>query len=104
MAYCGPRGIALSDFLRWDDRSQDAALEWAAREARRCGGCGTDPDEWADNPHAHHAHLTRECPGCVAVSRMQKQAGELAPGVRIALPQIPAAACTQCNPRAAAPS
>lgn len=100
MAYCGPRGIELDAFLRWSRRSQDAALEWSAREARRCGGCGSDPVEWAENPHAYHAHLSRECPGCAAVKRIQNQAGELRPGVRVVLPQTPAVACPQCNPRA----
>ena len=108
MAYCGPRGIELDAFLRWSQRSQDAALEWAAREARRCSGCGSDPDEWADDQHAYHAHIGRECPGCAAVERLQKQIESknvpLRPGQRVVLPQIPAAACPQCNPRAKTPS
>lgn len=102
MAYCGPRGIPLSEFLRWPRTDQDAALEWAAHEARRCGGCNTHPDDWADNPHAHHAHFSEQCPGCLARHRLaehvKKRGGELEPGVHIVLPRQPAKECRQCNP------
>jgi hypothetical protein len=101
MAYCGPRGIALSAFLRWAQTDQDAALEWAAHEARRCSGCGTHPDDWADNPHAHHAHLSDECPGCLARHRHTEGLGDRAkdPGVSVVLPRGPARDCPQCNPK-----
>lgn len=70
MAYCGPRGIALSDFLRWNQRDQEAALAWSAHEAKRCKGCGTHPDDWAEDKHtAYHAHLT-ECRGCKQLQRL----------------------------------
>lgn len=99
MAYCGPRGIALSTFLRWTQSDQDAALEWAAHEARRCS-CGTHPDDWAEDPHAHHAHLSAQCPGCLARHRLTQRLGKdgLDPGVQVVLPRTSAAACPQCNP------
>lgn len=101
MAYCGPRGIELDAFLRWSRRSQNAALEWAAHEARRCGGCGTHPEDWAENPHAHHAHLSEECPGCVSRSRLQRELkdSELPPGVQVVLAPMPAKDCPACGRR-----
>lgn len=97
MSYCGPRGIALSAFLRWDRRSQDAALEWAAFEARRCHSCGTHPAEWADDPRAYHAHLSEQCPGCLAAHRLSERAKDLDPGVRVVVPFGPAASCRTCS-------
>lgn len=98
MAYCGPRGIELDAFLGWSRRSQNAALEWAAHEARRCSGCGTHPEDWAENPRAHHAHLAQECPGCLAHHRAGQHYKELPPGVRIVLAPTPAADCPSCGP------
>jgi hypothetical protein len=99
MDYCGPRGIALTEFLRWSQRDQDAALAWTSYEARRCRGCGTHPDEWADDPRAYHAHLSEQCPGCLASHRLtERHKDGLEPGVRVVLPQIPATACPQCRP------
>jgi hypothetical protein len=69
MAYCGPRGIALSEFLRWDRADQDAALAWSAYENRRCGNCGTHPEEWREDQLAYHAHLI-ECRGCRQKQRL----------------------------------
>ena len=102
MAYCGPRGIELDAFLRWSRRSQNAALEWQARESRRCRGCGTHPDDWVENKHAHHAHLSDECPGCVALARVQDHETEhgkkpMRPGVNVVLPPGPAKDCPRCN-------
>jgi hypothetical protein len=101
MAYCGPRGIALSTFLRWAQADQDAALEWAAHEARRCGTCGTHPDDWADDPHAHHAHLSEQCPGCLVKHRRTEQLPDSRPqpGVHVVLPRGPAKDCRTCNPQ-----
>lgn len=99
MDYCGPRGIALSDFLRWDRRSQDAALEWTNYEARRCHGCGTHPADWAEDPRAYHAHLSDQCPGCLASARLSERAKDLDPGVRIVVPLGHAADCPKCSPR-----
>ena len=99
MAYCGPRALALDTFLQWPRRSQDAALEWADHEARRCRGCGTHPDDWAADPHAHHAHLSTSCPGCLAAHRLDENTRDKRdPGVHPVLPRGPARDCTRCNP------
>jgi hypothetical protein len=68
MAYCGPRGIALSVFLRWEQADQDAALDWLGYESARCKGCGTHPDEW-ETPESFHAHPV-QCKGCQAQQRV----------------------------------
>jgi hypothetical protein len=103
MAYCGPRGIALADFLRWSRDSQNAALEWQARESRRCRGCGTHPDDWAEDQHAHHAHLSDQCPGCLRAASVERHFTDngkkpLDPGVTVLLPHGPAKDCPRCNP------
>jgi len=66
MAYCGPRGIARSDFLRWDLDDQDAAMAWQSYENARCGSCGHHPDE-----PTRHLHVD-VCPGCVDVQRTRE--------------------------------
>lgn len=66
MAYCGPRGIALSTFLSWPQADQDAALEWSAHESRRCPSCGTHPDD--DRPRHWHPQV---CVGCQQKQRAQ---------------------------------
>jgi hypothetical protein len=99
MNYCGPRGIELDAFLRWSQRSQDAALEWAAYEGRRCQGCGTHPDEWAEDRYAYHAHLSSQCLGCLAAHRLNERFKDgLEPGVTVVLPQTSARDCTRCTP------
>lgn len=75
MAYCGPRGIPLSEFLSWREDDQQAALAWQARESRRCGDCGTHPDDW--NPaeggsrDAYKAQI-HICEGCVELQRLRE--------------------------------
>lgn len=67
MAYCGPRGIPLSEFLRWEPQDQDAALAWSEHDAQRCPDCGTHPDEWDERRGGHrHAYVVdvKRCPGC----------------------------------------
>lgn len=98
MAYCGPRGIALDTFLSWPKRSQDAALEWAAFEARRCKSCGTHPDEWADDPLAFHAHL-QQCKGCQEQQRVaESPEAKQGRGITATCAQGPAHACPRCKP------
>jgi hypothetical protein len=99
MAYCGPRGIALSDFLRWSRKDQEAALEWATFEARRCRSCGTHPDEWAEDRLAYHAHL-HGCPGCRQLQRLSDsdQAKEQGDGVTAVMAGGSAGDCPQCKP------
>lgn len=98
MAYCGPRGIALSEFLRWSKPDQDAALEWMSYEGRRCKNCGTHPEEWADDQFAYHAHLS-QCKGCQrqqGLSEVSKSLSER--GVFAVLAGGSAATCPQCRP------
>lgn len=98
MDYCGPRGIALDEFLRWSPRSQEAALVWSAYEGRRCKQCGTHPDEWAEDKLAYHAHLT-ECRGCRQQQRLaatdEAKRGE---GRYAVMAGGSAADCPQCRP------
>jgi hypothetical protein len=98
MAYCGPRGIALSQFLRWPRTDQDAALAWAAFEGRRCRTCGTHPDEWADDSAAFHAHL-QQCKGCQAQQRLaETPEAKQGRGVTVVMAAGPAGACPRCRP------
>lgn len=98
MAYCGPRGIALSEFLRWERADQDAALAWASFEARRCKNCGTHPDEWAEDKLAYHAHLT-ECVGCRQVQRLSStEEARQSEGRYAVLSGGSAAHCPRCAP------
>jgi hypothetical protein len=108
MAYCGPRGIALSEFLRWDRSDQDAALEWQAREGRRCKQCGTDPLDWSEDRFAFHAHVGDQCPGCLARHRREqaekKNDGGLQPGEHVELAHGPFGDCPRCNPKGPRPA
>lgn len=98
MAYCGPRGIPIDEFLRWPVTSQEAALDWQAFEARRCKHCGTHPDEWADDKLAYHAHLT-ECVGCRQLQRLSNtEKAKKGDGVYALTAGGSAAACPQCKP------
>jgi hypothetical protein len=98
MAYCGPRGIPLTEFLRWESRDQEAALAWSAFEGHRCKSCGTHPDEWAADKLAYHAHLT-ECRGCKQLQRLRntKEAKE-GDGRFAVMAGGGAAHCPQCMP------
>lgn len=98
MAYCGPRGLALSDFLKWSKKDQDAALEWTSYEARRCRSCGTHPDEWAEDRFAYHAHLS-QCKGCQRQQGLSEAASAIGErGVSAVMAAGPAMDCPQCKP------
>lgn len=99
MAYCGPHGIALSTFLRWDVSDQEAALEWQAYEARRCRSCGSHPEDWAEDSRAHHAHL-HQCPGCQQTERLRQsnEAKDAGHGVQVVLAHGHAENCPRCQP------
>jgi len=98
MAYCGPRALALSDFLRWAQKDQDAALEWSAYESRRCRSCGTHPDEWADDRFAYHAHLS-QCKGCQRQQGLSEASETRTErGVSAVMAPGPALECPQCQP------
>lgn len=81
MNYCGPRGIPLHAFLEWPQESQDAALAWAAHEARRCPGCRTHRDDWADRAEPVHWH-DEVCPGCQHKANAVKQLQNDADGTK----------------------
>lgn len=101
MAYCGPRGIPLSTFLSWSEDDQQAALAWQSHEARRCSGCGTHPDDWAEDRHAFHAEAY-QCSGCLKLERL-KQAPHVVngePGLHLRLADGIDRDCVRCNPRA----
>lgn len=88
MAYCGPRGIPLSQFLSWSTADQDAALGWAAHEARRCSSCGRHPDDGVVHVHEDI------CPGCAALERHRDAEHE--PGARTHLQVGDVGTCTRC--------
>lgn len=103
MAYCGPRGIPLSQFLSWPEADQQAALGWQVNESRRCTACGTHPDEWDEKSggdrNAYHAELS-QCPGCVQLERL-KEAPEVVKGqrgVQMRLARGTAKECVRCHP------
>lgn len=103
MAYCGPKGIPLHEFLAWPDESQQAALAWQAHEAHRCPGCGTHRDEWTEDGRPRQAHHFAEeiCPGCQSLARARErlQGDANAPrGVGIVRHHGSAASCPVCRP------
>lgn len=100
MRYCGPLGIPLSTFLAWDPLDQDAALAWQAHESRRCGSCGTHPDDWErDRQTAWHAEPD-QCPGCVELQQLDDTfaEGERPKGLHLHLARGGAADCARCSP------
>jgi hypothetical protein len=100
MAYCAPKGIPLSVFLTWSDTDQEAALAWQAHESRRCGSCGTHPDDWSRDRHAFHAEMY-VCPGCVEVQRRQDDPavkGSTQRGLHVRLAHGHPRTCTRCTP------
>lgn len=100
MAYCGPHGIPLSQFLDWPQADQQAALSWQAHESRRCNGCGTHPDDWAGNRDAFHGEHY-QCPGCLKAHRESEHPnvkdGKI-PALHVRLKPGPKHACEWCNP------
>jgi hypothetical protein len=90
MAYCGPRGIPLTDFLAWEPSDQEAALSWQEHEARRCRGCGRHPDEPARHPHID------VCPGCVELERARKTEDAQVPGAHLHMAYGTPGSCNRC--------
>lgn len=95
MAYCGPRGIPLSHFLAWPAPDQEAALAWQAQEARRCSGCGTDPDDWAGDAAAWHVE-TVLCPGCAKRAGAQADLEHKPKGTTVRLARGAEQECESC--------
>jgi hypothetical protein len=106
MAYCGPRGIPLSEFMGWSDRDQDEALAWQAWESRRCPECGTHPEDWDERQggsrYAHHAEIFT-CQGCVEKERMQDSPqvkNTPGRGIHVRLATGAHGECSRCKPQA----
>jgi hypothetical protein len=84
MAYCGPRGIPLSEFLAWSVDDQEAALAWMVEESGRCGGCGTHEWQWeADWDYAQAEGYV--CPGCQKLATVRKNQKTEIPGMHFRL-------------------
>lgn len=103
MAYCGPHGIPLHEFLTWPDESQQAALAWQSHEGRRHGPCGTHPDDFPDGGRGtDEAHFHESI--CVGCQRMQAAQERMradtdgTPGVVLRLASGPASTCPRCSP------
>jgi hypothetical protein len=103
MAYCGPKGIPLHEFLTWPAESQQAALAWQAHEGRRHAACGTHPEDFPDGgrgPAQVHWH-ERVCIGCqrLEASRAQMRSdADGTAGVRLIAASGPASTCPSCSP------
>lgn len=109
MAYCGPRGIPHSVFLgrvarpgidpEWLQSDRDDALAWQVHENQRCRGCGTHPEDWAEDKFAYHAHF-QECVGCRQRDRLANSddAQKKKAGWSAVLSHGPATACARCKP------
>jgi hypothetical protein len=108
MAYCGPKGIPLSQFLQWSETDQDEALAWQAWEHRRCPECGTHPEDWDErvggSRYAYHAEVAT-CQGCVEKQRtedgpqVKDHAGHPKRGVHIRLAYGAHGDCPRCRPQ-----
>lgn len=63
MAYCGPRGIPHSQFLRWSDADRAAAMAWQQDQAERCPSCRVHPKDTARGQAGFHAEAV-QCLTC----------------------------------------
>lgn len=77
MDYCGPIGLARSEFLTWRNDDQVAALAWMMDQRMRCPN-GHYEDEWRDpaDPTGRRPRLpppyvadTRRCLACEAIEQ-----------------------------------
>lgn len=88
MAYCGPRGIPLSEFLSWDPFDQQAALDWQAHENSKCPDCRVSRDV-VDPARGGHPHalvpVEDRCPTCAALERFAKRPDRGGHGVKTRL-------------------
>lgn len=104
MDYCGPRGIALSAFLAWDEADQQVALEWSERDRETCGNCGTHRDDFDPRRGGHrHAHIPEiyVCPGCAikeSALESTRKSKRQRRGIRVRLRRNPALADTVWRP------
>lgn len=87
MAYCGPRGIPLSEFLNWHPDDQQAALAWQSEESLKCPRCGTADWQWEEDPNFAHAEAY-VCRGCNLrghEEKAQQKTAEHMPGLHVRL-------------------
>jgi hypothetical protein len=94
LAYCAPRGIALSVFLgrvvghgdqQWTSRDAQAAVLWEIEQKSRCSGCGQPRDECmgpeADDDAPEYEVTGTRCWACQARdAKLQKFREEGASG------------------------
>jgi hypothetical protein len=78
MEYCHHAGIPHSEFLSWDERDQEAEIEYMLYDKSRCPGCGTFPEEWfgEDNRHLQpppYLPTTINCLGCETLADTRDQ-------------------------------
>jgi hypothetical protein len=100
MAYCGPRGLPLSEFLDWEQADQDAALGWQARENQRYPD-GTHPDDWDESRggsrRPYHVHMSvHPAAALIANAQASDRFRALGPGAHVHLARGSGADCQTC--------
>ena len=82
MDYCGPRGLPLAEFLKWDADDQEHALAWLRRDRSRCPSCGVPHGDWDEDAggdrNAYHAEgfICRGCEELENAKSKEPHAGE----------------------------
>lgn len=90
MAYCVPKGIPHSVFLKWNEDDQDKALGWELYQRQLCSGCGTEPSEWVDEdgfpvfPPPYQPNSTR-CYGCVTLNEENRKFEKMGNSIGVSL-------------------
>jgi hypothetical protein len=78
--YVVPLGIPHSVFLgrvvapgdpTWLDTDRELALAWQHNKRETCPGCGTRPDEWAEDEDAYLSDHV-QCQGCLRLAEEQE--------------------------------
>lgn len=85
----GAAGIPLSEFLGWDQHSQDVAIAFQGHESHRCRSCGHHPDS---GPVHGHIYI---CPGCVALEALREEAKDI-PGAHLRVAPGLERECERC--------
>lgn len=104
MDYCGPKGIALDDFLSWSEESQQAALQWQAWESRRCANCHTHAEDWDAKSGGSKDHQHWHPQICIGCQKKEQAQAALAKdqdktrGLGLVAVDGPSAKCPVCHP------